>query len=109
MVLPRRLTHLISDMVLQGRPANDPLVSPILGDFTGAAPIWICVGDTEILHDDARLMAQRLRGQGVETTLVIEQDLPHVWPLFHNFLPEARSTLVQVACWITSLTARLSR
>ena len=29
-----------------------------------------------------------------------EKDLPHVWPIFHNILPEARQTLDALATWI---------
>lgn len=102
-MLPAEAVTLALKMVMQGRPADDPLISPIRGDFRGGAPVWICVGDTEILLDDARLMADRLRAQGVETTLRIERDLPHVWPILHNLLPEAGVTLDQIADWISSL------
>lgn len=102
-MLPAHMTEMAIAMVMQGRPADDPLISPIRGEFGGAAPVWICVGDTEILLDDARLMADRLRAQGVETTLRIERDLPHVWPILHNLLPEAGVTLDQIADWISSL------
>lgn len=102
-MLPAHMTDMAIEMVMQGRPADDPLISPLRGDFTGAAPVWICVGDTEILYDDARLMAERLRAQEVETHLIVEHDLPHVWPILHNLLPEARRTLDQIAGWITSL------
>ncbi|WP_371229321.1 alpha/beta hydrolase [Roseovarius sp. 2305UL8-3] len=105
-VLPVSMVPLMTEMVMQDRPLDDPLISPLLGDFTGAPPIWVCVGDTEILEDNARLMAKRLQEQAVETTLVIENDLPHVWPLFHNLLPEARATLDQMAGWISSLPRR---
>jgi len=105
-VLPASMAPLMIDMVMQGQPADDPRVSTIHGDYEGAPDIWICVGDTEILEDNARVMAERLEAQGVSTTLVVEHDLPHVWPLFHNLLPEARSTLDQVAEWIMSLPKR---
>jgi len=32
-----------------------------------------------------------------------EHDLPHVWPIFHNLLPEARQTLDTLADWIKAL------
>ncbi len=105
-VLPVSMVPLMTEMVMQDRPLDDPLISPLHGDFAGAPPVWICVGDTEILEDNARLMARRLQDQGVDTTLVIENDLPHVWPLFHNLLPEARATLDQMAGWIRSLPPR---
>ena len=62
--------------------------------------MWLTAGDTEILLDDTRRMSARLRGQGVPVEERIAHDLPHVWPIFHNILPEARATLDTLADWI---------
>ena len=103
-VLPAARAGEMAQMYLQGGDAEDPRASPLLADFTGAPPVWLAVGDTEILLDDTRHMAERLRAQGVDVTEVVEHDLPHVWPIFHNLLPEARVTLRQIAGWIRSLS-----
>ncbi|OAN71890.1 esterase [Sulfitobacter sp. EhC04] len=87
-------------MYLGHHPATDPAVSPLFADFTGAVPVWLTVGDTEILRDDSRRMAARLRGQGVDASFTEARDLPHVWPILHNTLPEARSSLRELAGWI---------
>ncbi len=99
-VLPAASASVLSDMFLGGAPCEDPCVSPLLGSFEGAPPIWITVGDTEILRDDARRLTKLCEGQGCQTTLVEVHDLPHVWPIFHNILPEARQTLDQLGAWI---------
>ncbi len=103
-ILPAERAHEIATLYLDGREASDPRVSPIHADFKGAAPVWLAVGDTEILLDDTRLMAERIAGQGVDVTCVIEHDLPHVWPIFQGLLPEANQTLRDVADWITALS-----
>ncbi len=90
-------------MYLGGHSADDPRISPLQADYAGAPPVWICVGDTEILHDDACRLQQRLKDQGVAVTFDEKHDLPHVWPLFHAYLPEARQTLDDLAGWITAL------
>ncbi|WP_333908239.1 alpha/beta hydrolase [Primorskyibacter aestuariivivens] len=102
-VLPAERTGDMTDMYLQGADPNDPRASPLFAAFTGAPPVWLCAGDTEILLDDTRRMTERLREQGVQVTEVIAHDLPHVWPLFHTLLPEARATLGQVSDWIRRL------
>ena len=99
-VLPTESADTLSEMFLRGAPADSPSVSPLFGEFKGAPPAWITVGDTEILLDDARRLAARLQSQGCNATLVVEHDLPHVWPVFHNILPEARLTLDALAHWI---------
>ncbi|MEL6409035.1 MAG: alpha/beta hydrolase fold domain-containing protein [Pseudomonadota bacterium] len=83
--------------------ANDPGLSPVFGEFRNACPVWLTAGDTEILYDDTTKMAERLRSQGVEVDVTIGRDLPHVWPIFHNILPEGRRSLLAVSLWISSL------
>lgn len=87
-------------MYLNGRDGADPEVSPLRASFQGAPPAWVTVGDTEILSDDGRRIVEKLQLDEVGATLVVVHDLPHVWPIFHNILPEARDTLSALATWI---------
>ena len=102
-VLPASSAPALSDLFLGGQPCEDPRVSPLNGAFQGASPVWMTVGDTEILRDDARRLTQLCKTQGVDATLVEVHDLPHVWPIFHNILPEGRQTLDQLGAWIRQL------
>lgn len=99
-VLPAQRAAEMSAFYLAGHSPDDPGVSPLNADFHGAPPVWLIVGSTEILLDDSTRMAAHLKAQGVPVTLTIENDLPHVWPIFHNVLPEARATLTTLARWI---------
>jgi len=91
------------EMFLAGQDPADPRASPLRGRFEGAPPVWMTVGDTEILRDDAVRMQARLQAQGVTSSLHVANDHPHVWPLFHNILPEAKATLRDLAAWIRAL------
>ncbi len=99
-ILPAARASEMAGMYLDGHPPDDPKVSPLFADFTDACPVYITVGNTEILLDDARRMVARLKENGVATTYVEQGDLPHVWQLFHNVLPEARASLDEVSDWI---------
>lgn len=99
-ILPAERATEMAQMYLDGHVALDPFVSPIFADFAGAPPVWLTVGDTEILLDDTRRLAANMQKQGVDAQMHIERDLPHVWPIFHNILPEARTTLDGLARWI---------
>ena len=99
-LLPADRAAEMAEDFLQGQDATHPSVSPLFGQFDGAPPAWLTVGDTEILLDDSRRLAARMRDGGVAVTLIEQHDLPHVWPLFHNILPEARQTLGALAAWI---------
>ncbi|WP_299592075.1 alpha/beta hydrolase [uncultured Tateyamaria sp.] len=102
--LPAERASKMAQMYLNGADETNPLASPLFADFTGAPPVWITVGDTEILLDDSRRIVGQMQGQGVNVTYVEEYDLPHVWPIFHNTLPEARRTLNTLAKWIMAQT-----
>lgn len=102
-LLPATRAAEMADLYLQGQSARDPRASPIFADFEGAPPIWLTVSDSEILRDDSRRFAALLRDTGVAVTFEEAHDLPHVWPLFQNHLPEARATLGTLANWINAL------
>ncbi|SEK64764.1 Acetyl esterase/lipase [Roseovarius nanhaiticus] len=103
-ILPARRAPDIAQMYMQGANPEDPRASPLFASFFGAGPVWITVGSTEILLDDARRMSEHLMQQGVDVTCVIAPDLPHVWPLFHGLIPEAEQSLAELSGWITSLS-----
>ncbi|GGP18197.1 alpha/beta hydrolase [Nonomuraea glycinis] len=68
----------------------DPLVSPVLGDFTGLPPLMIVTGSTEVLRDEAHRVAVRAREGGVPVTYEEWPRMPHVFPILADVLPEAR-------------------
>lgn len=99
-VLPAERAQEMAIMYLSDHDPKDPCVSPLFAPMQGACPVWLTVGDTEILRDDSRRMAAHLRQSGVAVTLEERANLPHVWPIFHNVLPEARETLDTLSAWL---------
>ncbi|MFU8777528.1 MAG: alpha/beta hydrolase [Roseovarius sp.] len=99
---PDRIGEMLG-MFLGAQDPRDPRASPLFGQFTGAPPVWMTVGDTEILRDDTLRMQAALVAQGVQSTATVKPDHPHVWPIFHNLLPEAGQTLRDLAGWLRSL------
>lgn len=104
-ILPVSRIKAMTGSYLSGHPADDPRVSPLFADFAGAPPVFLAVADREILRDDTLRMAERLRAQGVAVDLTVAHNLPHVWPMLHTLLPEARSTLDAIAVWMRDQTA----
>jgi len=70
-----------------------PLASPLYADLRGLPPLLIHVGTDEVLLDDSTQLAERARAAGVPVELKLWPDVPHVWQLFHNFIPEGRESL----------------
>jgi acetyl esterase/lipase len=90
----------IRDQYLAGADPRDPRASPHLGTFAGAPPVLIQASRAEILCDDARMMAARLRADGVPTTLDLWSHVPHVWQAYHGTLPEADRALDRAAAFV---------
>ena len=95
-----RLTETRAVILGGARPqdASDPRLSPLHATFTAPPPVQIHVAESEILRDDALRMRGRLPGAEIK----LAGDLPHVWPMLHGFLPEARTTLDDTARFIRS-------
>lgn len=90
------------DFYLAGADPAGPGVSPLFAEFPGAPPVFLQAAETEILRDDTLRMAGRLRAAGAEVELDLWGDLPHVWPIFQGWLPEADEALARHARFITA-------
>lgn len=72
---------------------KNPLVSPLYADLKGLPPLFIEVGQREVLRDDAVRLAERARNAGVHAELKVWPVVPHVWQMADAFIPEARRSL----------------
>ena len=88
---------------LGGRKAEDtPYASPLHGNFKGLPPLLFEVGDAETLLDDSRRCHKKAKEAGVKSRLEVWPHMPHVWPLFAPYLPEAGKAIEQMAKFVTS-------
>ncbi|WP_300519960.1 alpha/beta hydrolase [Aliiroseovarius sp.] len=101
-VLPASRSGLLSDWVLAGAEATDPRISPLFARFVAPPPVLLQFGDTEILRDDSRRMAARLRAAGGEVICDEWVNCPHVWALMDGLVPEARESLTRVASFVNA-------
>ena len=81
---------------MAGHKASDPVVSPLLGDLAGLPPILVLASDCEILRDDGLRYVNKAVEAGTDATLMLWDNVPHVWPIFYPDLPEAGEALEQV-------------
>lgn len=77
--------------------AENPLASPVFGDFENLPPILFQVGSTEILLDDSRRIHQKIQKAGGTSELEIYEDIFHGWQMSAGILPEARKSLSKAA------------
>ena len=90
-----------ADVYAPDAERDDPFVSPLFGDYADAPPLLAFASTIEILRDDAVRLVDLAKAAGVDATLVLEPDMPHVWPIFVPLLPEARRALDAVAAFIS--------
>ena len=57
---------------------NDPLVSPVFGDYAGMTPLFLLCGTAEIVGSDALRVAARARKGGCHVTLLVSDGMWHV-------------------------------
>lgn len=87
---------------------RSPDISPLFGDFRGLPPLSIHVGTTEILLDDSRRLAERACLHGVAAEVETWHRMPHVFPMFADFLPEGRQALDDIGGFIDTRLPRTS-
>lgn len=87
------------------RDPKDPLLSPAYADLTGLPPLMVHVGSREILLDDARAIKRNAKKAGVRLRYREWADMPHVFPLFHRFLPEGRKAIADISDFVKDITS----
>lgn len=82
--LNRGLMRAFTQDTLQGADATDPLVSPVLADLRGLAPMVVHIAGDDHLAPDADALVARAREQGVP---IEERRMEGVWHVVHVYDP----------------------
>ena len=90
---------------LGGADPTDPIASPLFGDWDGAPPLLILVGDAEVLLDDSRKLADVAKAAGVDVTLSVYPEMPHIWTMSYPAFPEAVEGVTEMAEFVARVTA----
>lgn len=98
-------TSLLAQAYLAGKSLRTPLAAPLHADLKGLPPLFIQVGDHEVLLDDSTRVAEKARGAGVQVKLEIWPEMVYVWQLFASFLPEGQEAVEGIGKFIREHTA----
>ena len=85
---------------LDGCDPRDPLVNPLHSDLAGFGPIYIQVGDQELLLDDARRLAEHAEKAGVDVRLDVFPEQQHTFQMMAGRAPEADDAIARLAAWV---------
>jgi len=92
----------ITDMAagfLSGQDPRDPAAGPLHADLSGFGPIFIQVGDQELLLDDSRMLARHARESGTDVQLDEFPDQQHSFQMAAGLAPEADDAINRLAAW----------
>ena len=64
-----------------GLALDDPLISPLFGDFEGFPPTYIQVGDNEVLLADATMLHKKMIQANVSAKLDVFKGMWHVFQM----------------------------
>jgi acetyl esterase/lipase len=79
-----------------GHPLDDPLVSPVFGDFAGLPPAILTSGTRDLLLSDTVRAHRRLRRSGVEAHLQVFEGMSHA-QFLDPFVPETEEAFAEIA------------
>jgi len=95
----------VAPLYLGTTDASHPYASPVHADLQGLPPLFMLAGSAEVLLDDTLRVAERARAAGVRVECEIAPGLPHIWPIYAPFMPEARYALDDSARFARRVTA----
>ena len=79
---------------------------PFVDDLSILSPLHVEVGETEVLLDEAQILAERGRAAGAEVSLHIEPEAFHMWQLWSPWLREANESLERAARFVSERLER---
>ena len=82
---------------LDGHPAEDPAVNPLMADLSGLPPMLVQAATGDLILPDARALVDRAVEHGVAAQLEVYPADTHVFHVFWSFLPEAADALQRAA------------
>ena len=101
------LATLLSDY-LQGADPADPLASPVFADLRDLPPMSIHANVTDILADDARLLAERAKAAQISVQLNYWDDVPETLQKDQPFTPQMEAVFASIGHFVRGHAGRRS-
>ncbi|KAG4101107.1 alpha/beta-hydrolase [Neocallimastix lanati (nom. inval.)] len=79
---------------------DDPLVSPLFGNYKFFPKSLFIVGGNEMLLDDTLKIVEKIKNKGNEVELMNKENMSHNFPLYLNFIPEANEAYKKIKDFI---------
>lgn len=96
----RELAQTTAPMFLGGRDATDPAINLLYADLAGLPPVFLTCGGHETLLDSVERFGAAARGSQVDITVMVADEMPHVYQLMAGRLPEADASIREAGAWL---------
>ena len=79
---------------------KNPLASPVYADLSGLPPLYIQVGEDEILLSDSTRAAEKVKAAGGEVEIEIWPGMWHVFQAFLHQVPESKKAVKKIGAYV---------
>jgi epsilon-lactone hydrolase len=90
----------LANLYMGEQDLSEAMASPLNADIRDLPPLFIQVGESEILLSDAERLADKAKAANVDVTLEKWPDMIHVWHLFYPMLTEGRTAIAGIGEFI---------
>lgn len=94
----------VSGLYAGEEDVHHPLISPVYADLSGLPPLFIHVGNDEVLLDDSTRLAENAKAAHVEAQLTVWEGMWHVFQAFAYVLPEGQQAIERIGEFIRQRT-----
>lgn len=99
-LVSRDLSLTMAGLYLGDASRADPLANPLYADLTGFPPVFVTVGDAEMLMADGERFVKRAQAAGVDTSLEYGRGQQHIYQIMAGRSPEADASIAAAALWL---------
>lgn len=82
---------------------KNPLASPVYADLSGLPPMYIQVGEDEILLSDSTRAAEKVKAAGGEVEIEIWPGMWHVFQAFLHQVPESKKAVKKIGKFVQGI------
>lgn len=82
-------------MCARNMELNNPLISPLYGNFSGFPKTLIFIAENDVISPDIELAVQKLEEANTDLEVIRGKNMPHIWPLL-PVMKEAKTAMKQV-------------
>lgn len=98
--LSEHMLSFAAQAYLGGADRRDPLVSAVHADLRGLPPLLVQTGGAELFLSENTRFVERAREHRVDITHEIEDGMVHVFQVFAQISPEARSAIERIGRYV---------